>query len=123
MSHTAEIALGVVSVLMFVGTLAAIPIVVKRLPPDYFVRPASPHPLWMKIARNVLGSVLVVAGIAMLVLPGQGVLTILVGLSIMDLPVKHRVLRWLLQKPAIRDGMQRMRERAGRPPLLIPSHA
>lgn len=123
MSSTLEWILGAVSVAMFVGTLAAIPVMVKRLPADYFVRPPPKHPLWMKIARNLAGAILIVAGVAMLVLPGQGVLTILVGLSIVDLPIKHRIVRWILEKPSIEQAMQRMRARAGKPPLVIPTHA
>jgi UPF0716 family protein affecting phage T7 exclusion len=76
-----------------------------------------------KIARNVLGALLIIAGIAMLVLPGQGILTILVGLSIVDLPIKHRIMRWLLQQPKVRDGIQHLRESGGKPPLVIPAHA
>ena len=59
-------------------------------------------------------------GIAMLVLPGQGIITILFGLSIVDLRIKRRVLRWLLERPAIEKSVQRLREKAGQPPLVIP---
>ena len=38
------------------------------------------------IAKNLLGFVLIVAGIAMLVLPGQGLLTIVVGVVLMNFP-------------------------------------
>ena len=123
MSRTLELIIGIVSVTMFVGTLAAIPWLVRRLPPDYFVRPPPKHSLPKKIVRNVLGFALIAAGIAMLVLPGQGILTILIGLSIVDLPVKHRIMRWLLQRPKIQEGVQRLRSKAGKPPLVIPAHA
>jgi hypothetical protein len=122
-THTVELVLGIVSVVFFVGTIAAIPWAVRRLPADYFVRPPPQHALLKKIARNVLGALLIIAGIAMLVLPGQGILTILVGLSIVDLPIKHRIMRWLLQQPKVRDGIQHLRESGGKPPLVIPAHA
>lgn len=123
MSRTVELIIGIVSIAMFVGTLAAIPWLVRRLPPDYFVRPPPKQSLPKKFARNVLGLSLIAAGIAMLVLPGQGVLTILIGLSIVDLPIKHRIMRWLLQRPKIEEGVQRLRSKAGKPPLVIPHHA
>lgn len=123
MSRTVELIIGIVSITMFVGTLAAIPWLVRRLPADYFVRPPPQHSLPKKIARNVLGFALIAAGIAMLVLPGQGIITVLIGLSIVDLPIKHRVIRWLLQQPKIQEGVQRLRSKAGKPPLVIPKHA
>src|SRR5262249_19574684 len=78
------------------------------------------RPLPMKVARNVLGAGLIGAGVAMLVLPGQGILTILIGVSIIDLPLKRRVLRRLLQQPKIQEGVQRLRSKAGKPPLVFP---
>ncbi|HVH43633.1 MAG TPA: PGPGW domain-containing protein [Labilithrix sp.] len=123
MSRTVELIIGIVSITMFVGTLAAIPWLVRRLPADYFVRPPPKHSLAKTIARNVLGFVLIAAGIAMLLLPGQGIITILIGLSIVDLPIKHRAIRWLLQRPKIQEGVQRLRSKAGKPPLVIPAPA
>lgn len=123
MSRTVELIVGIVSITMFVGTLAAIPWLIRRLPADYFVRPPPKHSLPKKIARNVLGFALIAAGIAMLVLPGQGIITVLIGLSIVDLPVKHRIMQWLLERPKIQEGVQRLRSKAGKPPLVIPKHA
>jgi len=70
------------SLLMFVVSLVAFPLVIVFLPQDYFVRhrrdPARQtrrHPaVWLTLStlKNVFGAVLVLAGIAMLVLPGQG---------------------------------------------------
>jgi hypothetical protein len=118
-----EIVLIVVSVAFFVGTLAAIPFIVRRLPADYFARPRPKHSLAKRIVRNVVGVVLVAAGIVMLVLPGQGIVTVLLGLSVLDLPIKDRILRWLLQRPKIQEGVQRIRSKAGKPPLVIPRTA
>jgi len=122
-SHTAGLVLAIASIGLFIGTLAAIPLVVRRLPEDYFVRPPRAHSLGMKVARNVIGATLVATGVAMLVLPGQGILTILLGASIMDLPIKHRLVRKMLEKPKIREGIQRLRAKVGRPPFVFPAHA
>ena len=122
MARTLELFVALASIAMFVGTLAAIPWLVRRLPADHFVRPPPKHSLPKMIARNILGFILVAAGIAMLVLPGQGVLTILLGLSIVDLPIRQRVFRWLLLRPKVVEVMQGLRTRAGKPPLVIPEH-
>lgn len=118
-----EIALGVLSAVLFVGTIAAVPWVIRRLPHDYFLQPRPKRSLPKKILRNALGAMLVGLGIVMLLLPGQGVITILLGISILDLPVKDRVLRWLLGRPKIEAGVQRLRSKAGKPPLVIPRAA
>lgn len=107
---------------MFVGSLVAIPWLIRKLPPDHFVRPPAQQSLKTKIARNVAGGVLIALGIAMLVLPGQGVIAILFGLSIMDLKVKDRILRRLLGQRKIQQGVQRIRAKAGKQPLTIPAH-
>lgn len=115
-----EIAIVIVSVAMFVGTIALIPWLVRRMPEDYFVRAPPKHSLAVKVGRNVLGLLLIAAGAAMLVLPGQGVLTILIGLSILDLPVKHRIMRRILLRPGVRRAVEALRSRAGKPPLVLP---
>ena len=71
----------------------------------------------MLVIRNVLGWVFVVAGIAMLVLPGQGLLSIIAGLVLIDFPGKHRLERRLLASHVVRDAMNWLRRRAGRPPF------
>lgn len=120
MSRTWELVLGVVSVGMFVATLLATPWIVGRMPADHFVRPSAKDALPRKVARNVAGVLLIAAGIAMLFLPGQGILTILVGLSLVDLPMKRRLYCWLLRRPAVARAVQHLRDRAGRPPLVLP---
>lgn len=123
MSRDVELIIGIVSATMFAFSILGIVWLVRTLPADHFVKPPPEHPLPVKIARNVLGSALIAAGVAMLVLPGQGLVTILIGLSILDLPIKHRFIGRILQRPKVRDAIQRIRRKAGKPPLEIPSHA
>jgi len=123
--------LGLVSLGLIVVSLVGFPLVVVNLPRDYFVRerrdPAHQtrrHPvLWaaLSVAKNILGFVLVVAGIAMLVLPGQGMLTILVGLAVSNFPGKFRLERRLVSRPAVGRALNRIRRLAGRPELEIPA--
>lgn len=117
-----------VSVVTFVATLIAMPVLIVRLPADYFIRrpvrdwvtrrPAL-H-LLLVVAKNVLGAVLLVAGVAMLVLPGQGLLTILVGVMLLDFPGKRRFERWLICRRPMHRTADWMRARRGRPPLDLP---
>jgi len=95
-----------------------------RLPPDYFTsrRPPSPTSFWGKVGWNLLGGALVILGIALSVpgVPGQGVLTILAGLILMDFPGKRRLLLAVLRRGPVRAVVDRLRARSGRPPLEIP---
>lgn len=121
--------LAVVSVVTFVGSLLAVPWLIVRIPADYFSR-AEPHVLpWVNrhpvvhivahVAKNVVGALLILAGIAMLVLPGQGVLTIVIGILLLDFPGKRALERRLVSQPTILRAINWMRERGGRPPLRI----
>ena len=119
-----------VSVLMFVGTLILIPILLARIPEDYFsaahrhqAKTRTGHPLvyWGGLVlKNLLGVVFVLAGIAMLLLPGQGILSILIGISLMNFPGKYRLERWLVSLPKVMDGINWLRGKSGKPPLQCP---
>lgn len=121
------VALGAGSIAMFVGTLVAVPIVICRLPRDVYVRRRAPR-AWppglgavFALARNALGLAIIAAGILMLVLPGQGLLTIVIGIALVDFPGKHILERRLIGHPRVIDAMNALRERFGRPPLEIPA--
>jgi hypothetical protein len=117
------------SVVFFVVTLIGTPVLAIRLPPDYFVKgkrqtepgenlPPSMRPIF-KVGKNVLGALLVIAGFAMLVLPGQGVFSILIGLMLLDFPGKRRAMRWLVSRPSVFRSINKLRRRYGRPPLVL----
>ena len=116
----------VLSLASLVVTALLLPVFVLRLPPDYFL--ASRQELagrrgplqWAAwCAKNALGIVFVLAGIAMLVLPGQGLLTILIGLLLVDFPHKRALERRLARRPTILDLLNRLRARHGKAPLRV----
>lgn len=112
------------SVLLFVLSVLAIPHSVARIPSTYFL-PRDRRPQGARrttafhVGKNVLGVVLLALGVAMLVLPGQGLLTIIVALVLIDFPGKRRLLRRLVSRPRVRQALNHMRERAGKPPLEL----
>lgn len=116
------LALSVFSIVSFVGSLLVLPYLVVKMPHDYFVGPEPARPLLLRIARNVVALVLIAAGVAMLFLPGQGVLTILAGLGFASFPGKRELERKLLMRsrPAL-TAANAIRRRAGQPPLEMPS--
>jgi hypothetical protein len=121
----AAVVLGVISA---VGSLFAVGFVLARLPPDYFVNPNARlpidrHPV-LKVAlcvvRNLFGYFLIVLGVILSLpgVPGQGLLTILMGVLLIDFPGKHRAERWLLTRRGVLATVNKIRARVGRPPLL-----
>lgn len=113
------------SLVMFFGTLAVVPWLLVRLPADYFVRESPPPqpPGWLvlrwtvRIIKNLVGLVCLLAGLAMLVLPGQGLLTIFIGISLLDFPGKRALERRIIQRPRILRSINWLRRKNHRPPL------
>ncbi|GIW82541.1 MAG: hypothetical protein KatS3mg105_4348 [Gemmatales bacterium] len=110
-----------------VGSLAIVVLVLVRLPEDYFLVDQVPdsfrsrHPvirLLVLVLKNVVGWSLVGLGILLTLLPGQGVLTILIGIMLVDFPGRRRLERWLISRPKVLQAINRLRQRFGKPPLL-----
>lgn len=123
------IAITVISALMFVGTILLIPIIVVRLPVDYFVH--HDERVWLAgyppvlrhvgaVVKNGLGLVFLLAGIAMLVLPGQGLLTMVIGVSLLDFPGKQKIERRLFTQPMVLQAMNAIRRKFDKPPFVLP---
>ena len=123
--------LGIASLATFFISLAVIPVLISRMPDDYFVRPHPfRHPFaagksvtyacWF-IFRNVAGILVLFAGIAMLFLPGQGLLTIVLGVALMSFPGKHRLLFSMTARPSVQRSLDWIRTRTGRSPFTWPA--
>ncbi len=118
--------LSVGSIVMLVGSLLLVPWLVLRAPADVFVR-EEPRVRYghatgiaVFVVRNALGTVLLFAGILMLLLPGQGLLTIVCALCLMDLPRKRALLRRVVARPAMWKTLAWIRTRAGKAPFEQP---
>jgi hypothetical protein len=121
--------LGGLSILAFLGTLLVIPIILTRIPADYFIR--QPHRKkhtsgfyrtvhhFLLILKNIFGVIFLVTGFAMLFIPGQGVLTILIGISLMNFPGKRRLEKKIVQKPSVLSAINWIRSKAGKKALIL----
>jgi hypothetical protein len=127
-SHDVLVYLFIASIIGFVVSLIAIPFLLVRLPPHYFDERhprtwmAAHHPVLRVIGlvlKNFVGVVFLLAGVLMLFLPGQGVLTMLIGLSLTDFPGKRTLERKLIGQPAVLRTINKLRHRFNRPPLTI----
>jgi len=121
--------MAVASAATLVLAVLLLPVLLARMPADYFVRGTPPpgswrgrHPLLRAVLRagkNALGLVLVLVGIPLIPLPGQGLLTILAGLALLEFPGKRRLELRLIRLPGVFRAVNWLRGRACRPPLRL----
>jgi hypothetical protein len=117
-------------VVTFVVNLAIVSFILVKLPADHFNKNhrtsfwLGRHPVIRAmgiIGKNILGVLLVVVGILLSIpgVPGQGLLTILLGIMLLDFPGKRRLEQNLLRRPQILKTINRLRGRFGKQALEI----
>lgn len=125
MLETIFIWLGIFSAITFVLSLLLLPWFIARIPADYFTRQRDPHRWHVLLQphamlRNVLALPVLLAGIAMLVLPGQGLLTIMIALGIMIFPGKFELEKWIVTRKGVLKAVNWIRQKSHHPPLEAP---
>lgn len=124
------ILLGVgIFVVTFSLSLAIVSFILVKIPANYFHKShkkfLADRPAPVRIAgiigKNLLGWVLVALGIVMSLpgVPGQGLLTVLLGVMLVDFPGKERLEQKLLHRPAIKNSINKLRARFGKRPLEL----
>ena len=121
-------------VVLFLGSLAlsfaAIAIVMVKVPKNYFSShykrdflPGSSFIVrWgAVIAKNIFGVFLILLGIALSLpgVPGQGILTILLGLIMLDIPGKRPLEARIIKRPAVLSAINNLRAKYGKEPLEV----
>ena len=112
----------------FTLSLVIVGVVMVKIPENYFSSHYQhdflPNSSWLTrwgavVGKNIAGLILVIAGIIMLVGPGQGVLTILIGLILMDIPGKRPLEARLIKRPIILAAVNNFRAKYNKPPLVM----
>ena len=122
-------AIGVYVLVLGVSLLIVVVLLV-RLPATYFLGRedrqlwVDHHPvarLALHLLKNLAGVGIVALGLLLSLpgIPGQGLLTILIGLMLVDFPGKRRLEKRLVQFPRVRQTIDRLRQRHGKPPLVL----
>ena len=123
--------LGSLSVFILIISVFMMVLIISFLPEDYFKSDNrnlissiqnSKYPLLkllVLITKNFFGILLLLSGILMLVLPGQGILTIITGLVFMDYPGKYKFERKLLRQKGVINSINWIRSRLSKPPLKV----
>ena len=111
-------------------SFVAIGIVMVKIPENYFSthykRDFLPGSPWIVrwgavIAKNILGIFLIGLGIVLSLpgVPGQGILTILLGLIMIDIPGKRPIEAKIIERPTVRNAIDNLRAKYGKPPLIL----
>ena len=121
--------MGAISVLMFLGSLCAIPFILVKIPSDYFsrlqpktdfnIRSTSIPRLLYLVFKNLVGVIFIFAGLIMLLLPGQGILTIIVGMSLLNFPGKYRLVRNIIRNKIVLNAINKLRTKADKSPIEV----
>jgi len=119
---------------LFLGSLVfsfiVLGVVMVKIPENYFsshyqqdFMPGSP---WIVrwgavVAKNIFGFLLVILGIILSLpgVPGQGILTILLGLIMLDIPGKRPLEARIIRRPTILSAVNDLRARYNKPPLVM----
>lgn len=119
--------LATISLFVFIFSLVSIKWLVALIPTDYFVKKniskskKSYSLLWLMsiIVKNIIGYTLILGGILMLVLPGQGLFTILMGLILSNYPGKYTIEKRIISIPRILKTINWLRKKSNKPRLEI----
>ena len=128
--HGESVALGAaVGLISFFGTIALTGAVLVRLPPDFLTNDSPRGPdrkdlraRAARLARHLIGVLLILLGLILMLpgVPGQGLLTVIAGLFISELPGTNRLLRRMLRGPRVLSAVNKLRVRYKHPPLVAP---
>ena len=121
------IGLGIFSIFIFIISIIGISWFVAQIPEDYFLSVKRKPTKWIEkkpvlrllvlFGKNIIGLSLLVGGLLMIVLPGQGLLTIVTGLLLINYPGKFRLEQKIVGIPSVFKTLNWIRIKANEPPL------
>ena len=121
------IGLGASSIIIFITSILGISWFVAQIPEDYFLSSKRKPSKWKEqkpilrlavlFGKNIIGLSLIIGGLLMLVLPGQGLLTIVTGLLLINYPGKYKLEQKLVAIPSVFRALNWIRVKANKPPL------
>ena len=117
--------ISLVSLTIFIISILSIRWLVLLIPENYFKEKKNSilkekyffYWVAFKFIKNSLGYLLIIGGILMLVLPGQGILTIFVGMILSDYPGKYHIEKKIIQSSIILRTINSIRKKSGKKPL------
>lgn len=123
---TYGVLLAIISVASIVGSILFCTLAIAYLPFDYFLAKKRESRIKqpvlrivLKCLKNILAVLLIIVGIIMFLTPGQGVLTVLIGIIISDIPGKRRLEHRIIRSGAVLSAANFIRSRFKRPLFVI----
>jgi len=117
------------SIMGFIGSLIVIPWILIQIPSDYFSYSKRKKHQWgsypsiirlvFLLVKNILGVIFIISGIIMIFIPGQGIITIIIGIILTDFPYKYKIERWIINRPAILKYINKLRAKAKKDPIEV----
>lgn len=126
-----SLAMGVgIFLVTFSANLALVSLILVKIPADYFQSSgkkkflAKQSPVVRVLAiigKNVAGVLLVILGVLLSLpgVPGQGILTILLGIMLLDFPGRRSLERRIVGWPKVFNAINKLRRRFDKPPLVL----
>ena len=115
---------GIVSVFLFFLSLFLLKYVILRLPEDYFITASSisknPQKIIVRVAKNAVGFLLTICGIILLFTPGQGMITILIGLCLIDLAIVNQFKKKIINNSQVQKALNWIRTKKSVKPFNFP---
>ena len=116
------------SIISFFGSLIIIPRLIINLPPDFFlkrkksvsVKQIVVFRVTFFLLKNFLGFLLLLCGILMLFIPGQGLLTMFLGLVLLDFPGKYKLQLYCLKVRPVRRSLNWIRRKYEKEAFIFP---
>lgn len=116
------------SIISFFGSLIIIPRLIINLPPDFFlkrkksvsVKQIVVFRVTFFLLKNFLGFLLFLCGILMLFIPGQGLLTMFLGLVLLDFPGKYKLQLYCLKVRPVRRSLNWIRRKYEKEAFIFP---
>jgi hypothetical protein len=117
-------------VFVSLGSIVVVGLLLVKLPPTYFCD-SHPRDLWIDrhpairwtalALKNLTGGLVLAIGIVMAMpgVPGPGLLVILIAITLLDFPGKRRLERRLIGRRRILELVNDLRQRCGKPPLIL----
>ncbi len=116
-----------VSVLLLLISSVGAAILIVKVPADFFARPPAPpskdvRAMVRKLSKNVFGFGLILLGGLMSVplVPGPGLLLLMIGISLADFPGKRKLEQSLVRRPVVFRPANWLRSKFGAEPLTRP---
>ena len=124
------IGIGGLSILILIFSIIGLGWFISQIPEDYFIHEKRQADNWDKyssdtrviiiIVKNVIGIVMLISGLLLLILPGQGLLTMIIGLLLIDYPRKFQLEQKIISIPSVFRSLNWFRAKARKPNLLHP---